>query len=223
MFVSGGLWGAALSVGLLAAVGSAPLARADVTLGGITYHTTEPADASHGTVVEIDGSALTFLAQWDTVNQGNATVSAETLAFLTSQGFTGVTYLGRQDGSGALPGTGVTTVSSDGGLSGTWTFTPGSSGDVAGFIAIHAGGGQNEILYKINSPGLSGIWDTSENTVGPGNQAALSNFDLFGGPGTICIGLTCGGTTGEIPEPSSSALLGVGLLGLCWLARRLKA
>ena len=79
------------------------------------------------------------------------------------------------------------------------------------FIAIHAGGGQSTVLFQVNAPGTSGIWDTSENTVGNNNnQGALSNFDLFGSR-------TNGGTTGGgagAPEPAGLVVLAVGLIGL---------
>lgn len=180
--------------------------------GGVTFNQTDPGDATHGTTVEIDDSALTFMAVFTPGNQSNATVSAAVLAYLTAEGFTGVSYLGRQDGTGNAPGTSVATSSSDGGLSGSWTFTPGASGLVGSFIAIHGGGGTSSVLFSINNPGLSGIWDTSENIVGPGNQAQLSNFDLFGNVATS--------THNVVPEPASLLLLGTGLLGLALLRRR---
>ncbi len=181
------------------------------TAGGVTFDLTDPGDASHGTTVEIDDSALTFLATFDPANQSNATVAAAVLAFLGAEGHTGATYLGRQDGSGDLPGTSVTTSSSDGNLSGTWSFAPGSTDYLGSFIAIHAGGSTGDVLYAISSPGLSGVWDTSENVVGPGNQAALSNFDLFGQAQT---------PTTPVPEPGVLVILGGGLLALGALHRR---
>jgi hypothetical protein len=119
-------------------------------------------------------------------------------------------YLGRSNGGGGGQG-GGSSVSTTGSQSGTWTFTPGTTGDVGEFIVLHAGNGQFNVLYEINPPLLnSGIWDTSENIVGNGSQGGLSNFDLFGGPGT----------PRSVPEPSAIAVLGIGLLGLGLLRRR---
>lgn len=192
-------------------------ASADVTLGnGITYHTTDPGDVAGA--VETDDGLLTFEAYFDAANENNATIATDTLAFLNSLGATGAVYLGRQDGSGDLAGTSTTTASSDGGLSGTWTFNPGSTGDVGTFVVIHAGGGKTNYLYAINTPGTSGKWDTSEESVGNGRQGALSNFDLFGGSGSNACLLNCGGITGSIPEPSSIAPFGIGLIGLAGFA-----
>ena len=174
--------------------------------------TVEPADASHGTVVEIDGLALTFFAIFDTANQSNSTIAADVASILTASGFGSEVYLGRQNGTGSPAGVVVHTSSLDGGFSGTWTLTQGASTNYVGdFIAIHAGGGQSTVLFQVNAPGTSGIWDTSENTVGNNNnQGALSNFDLFGSR-------TNGGTTGGgagAPEPAGLVVLAVGLIGL---------
>jgi len=188
---------------------------------GVTFSTTDPGDATHGTTVEIDDLALTFLATFDPGNEGNgsgAVLPTSVDEYLAGLGFAGTIYLGRQDGSGG-PGGGssVHTSSSDGGLSGTWSFTPGTTGDVGKFIVIHAGGGTYDVLYKINAPGLSGIWDTSENITGNDNQANLSNFDLFGG--------TQGGSGGggTVPEPSTMAVFGAAVFGLGFLLRRKNA
>jgi hypothetical protein len=81
------------------------------------------------------------------------------------------TYLGRQDGSGEIDGDSVSVVG-EGDTTGTWTFSPGTTGDVGSYVAIHAGGGQTDTLFEINSPGKSGTWGTE-------NGQGLSNFDLF--------------------------------------------
>ena len=176
--------------------------------------TVEPADASHGTVVEIDGMALTFFAVFNTANQNGSTIPTDVASILTASGFGSEVYLGRQDGTGSPAGVvvGVVENTSNGGLSGTWALTQGASTNYVGdFIAIHAGGGQRTVLFQVNAPGISGIWDTSENTTGTNhNQATLSNFDLFGS-GTN--GGTTGGGTGA-PEPAGLVVLAVGLIGL---------
>jgi hypothetical protein len=173
---------------------------------GVTFSTTDPGDATGGGAVEIDNAALTFLATFSPHDQGNSTgkdIPTAVPDYLAGLGFTGTVYLGRANGGGGGQG-GGSSVSTTGTQSGTWTFTPGTTGDVAEFIVLHAGSGQFNVLYEINPPLTnSGIWDTSENIVGNnGSQGGLSNFDLFGGP------------AGSVPEPSTIAVLGVGLLGL---------
>jgi hypothetical protein len=105
------------------------------------------------------------------------------------------------------------TTSANGGLTGTFTFIPGTSGPTtAGYIALHAGGGTSDVLLQIDSCCTTGgpfAWDTSENLNGGGNSAAISNFDLFSG-----------GTASVIPEPASLALLSTGLLGFAVFRRR---
>jgi hypothetical protein len=135
--------------------------------------------------VDIDGednSPLTFLAVLNPSDQNPSTVSAIVSTFLNANGFSSVTYLGRAGTSGSGPdSSSVSTTSTDGGFSGTWTFNPGTTSFLGQFIALHGGGGQSNVLYQINTPGLSGIWDTSENITGNNQQGALSNFDLFNG------------------------------------------
>jgi hypothetical protein len=182
------------------------------TVGSVTYNP-DPGDALKG-LVEIDDSALTFLADFSPANQSNSTIASAVEDFLAAAGVSGVNYLGRQDGTGTLAGTGGVTISSlDGGMSGTWTFDPLASGLVAGYLVIHAGGGLNDILYEINTPGVTGVWDTSENFTGkPRNQAAISTLDLFSGNGTL-----------PVPEPLTLALFGAGLAGVAAMRRRKKA
>lgn len=191
--------GLAALVGLGAAVVGGPSAEATAclaspscTLDGQTFTTTGGSS----------GSGLTFLASFTSPNQSNASIAGLVDDYLALLGFT-VTYLGRQDGSGLVGGDNVSTASSDGGLTGTWTFTPGTTGDVGEFVAIHAGDGQAATeLFEINSPGLSGTWATL-------NGHGLSNFDLFGGPPST-----------PVPEPASLAILGSALLGWGLIRRR---
>ncbi|HLG85870.1 MAG TPA: PEP-CTERM sorting domain-containing protein [Alphaproteobacteria bacterium] len=175
-------------------------------------------DATQGTTAEIDDgvpNGMNPIATFVPDNESPGTISAAVLAYLSDLGVTGTTYLGRSTGgagSGGPAGTGFTVTSADGGLSGTWAFSPGTTGLAAGFIAIHAGGGAFDVLYELTTPGsLSGVWDTSENVTGANAQGALSNFDLFSGTGSTII---IGGGGGSTPEPASVGLLGTGLAAL---------
>jgi hypothetical protein len=201
--------GLTAAAGMVAALLSAPqawavpcLASPSCTLDGQTFTVTGGSS----------GSGLTFLASFTTPNQNNSSIATLVDDYLALLGFTGVTYLGRQDGSGTIGGDSIS-ATPDGGLTGNWTLNPGTTGDVGAFVAIHAGDGQTATeLFKINTPGLSGTWATL-------NGHGLSNFDLFGCPASAP---TCGGTQTQVPEPTSLALLGSGLLGLAWIRRRVR-
>ena len=146
-----------------------------------------------------------FIANFTTSNQSNSSIATLVTDYLSLLG-DNVTYLGRQNGSGLASGiASITTSPTSGSLSGTWNLNPGSTGFVGSFVAIHAGEGQSDDLFSINSPGTSGTWATN-------NGHGLSNFDLFG---TNSIT--------QAPEPASMALLGAGLVGLCVARRKLFA
>jgi hypothetical protein len=149
------------------------------------------------------GNGLTFLASFDAANQNPGTISADVLAFLTANSITAV-YLGRAgDSSTYIDGDTVSVVGS-GNETGTWTFAPGTTGDIASYVDIHAGDGSTDYLFSIDAPGLAGIWGTND---GHG----LSNFDLFG---------VTAGTTRSVPEPLTLSLFGAGLVAAGALRRR---
>ena len=195
--------GVTIAAGILAALLGAPhasavpcLASPSCTLDGETFTVTGGSS----------GSGLTFLAFFTTPNQSNSSIAKLVDDYLALLGFVGVTYLGRQDGSGTIGGDSIAV---SGTQSGTWTLNPGTTGDVGSFVAIHAGNGQNDTLFRINSPGLFGTWATL-------NGHDLSNFDLFGCPATSP---SCGTPT-RVPEPASLALFGTALAGLGLFGRR---
>ena len=165
--------------------------------------------------VNPDAGTTVFLANFTTSSQSNGTIAALVEDFLAVEGIaTGVNYLGRQDGSGALGGTSIVTGT---GTSGTWTFDPGSTGEVAGFFAIHAGGGQLDSLFALIIPANTGPWNTAEN-----DGHGLSNFDLFDTGGSIIVECLPGIECVNVPEPLSLSIFGAGLAGAAALRRRRK-
>jgi hypothetical protein len=159
--------GLTVAGGMVASLWGAPQALAGVcpaspscTLDGQTFTVTG------GT----SGNGLTFVASFTTPNQSNSSIATLVDDYLGLLGIT-ATYLGRQDGSGEIDGDSVSVVG-EGDTTGTWTFSPGTTGDLGSYVAIHAGDGQTDTLFEINSPGTSGTWGTE-------NGHGLSNFDLF--------------------------------------------
>ena len=204
----------ALDVLLPAAALATPCPSAPTcTAGGVTFNLTDPGDGNGA--IETDNQ-LIFLATFDPSNENPSTITAAVDAFLTAEGLPGGQYFGRTGGSGAgaggsVPGASFSTTSANGGLNGTFTFNPGSTGLTAGYISLHAGGGQHDVLLEIPaSEGVGGPfnWDTSENINGGGNSAAISNFDLFSG-GPL-----------PVPEPASLVLFGTSLIALGFIGGR---
>jgi hypothetical protein len=194
------LVGLAAATGMAAALMSARPASAIPTPPCLASPTCSLDSQTFTTTGGSSGFGLTFLASFTTPNQSTSGIATLVDDYLALLGYHNVTYLGRQDGNGTIGGDSITVT---GDQSGTWTFNPGTTGDVGAFVAIHAGNGQNDELFKIDLPGLSGTWGTL-------NGHDLSNFDLFGTPAV----------TGAVPEPASLALLGTSLLGLAFIRRR---
>jgi hypothetical protein len=121
-----------------------------------------------GPTVGCTANGLTFLGTANPSNQGNALVSSIE-SYLSGLGFTGETYLGRAGDSSSFVHGDSVSVTGGNSTSGTWTFIPGTTGDVAAFIAIHAGDGRTDEVWEINTPANSGNWGTFE-------SATLSNF-----------------------------------------------
>lgn len=93
------------------------------------------------------------------------------------------------------------------GGTGTWTYTPGVDDPVITFFV--AKGGPNFNLFSNLGDPNSDAWFTP-GTPGVPN-AGLSHLSFYDSD------------RGEIPEPGSLALLGIGLLGIAGLARRRKS
>jgi len=189
-------FGLAAAAGMVAGLINTDQARATACLASPTCTLDSQTFTTTG---GSSGDGLTFLASFTTPDQSNSSIATLVDDYLALLGFNNVTYLGRQDGSGTIDGDSITV---SGTQSGTWTLNPGTTGDVGAFVAIHAGNGQNDELFEINSPGLSG-------TRGTLNGHDLSNFDLFGTP-----------AQSSVPEPMSLSLLGTSLLGLAYVRRR---
>jgi hypothetical protein len=163
------------------------------TPDGTSWNLTDPGDGNQfgppPLLADADDADTKFLAVFNPSNQSPATITTAVDQFLSAEGLSGGQYFGRTGGSGTgsggnVPGASFTTTSANGGLTGTFTFNPGNSGTTAGFISLHAGGGQSDVLLEIDACCTTGgpfAWDTSENLVGGGNSGSISNFDLFSG------------------------------------------
>lgn len=195
-----------------AAVATPCHATPTCTAGGATFTLTDPGDGAGA--VETDDSGLKFLATFNPSNENPSTITTAVDAFLAAEGLPGGQYFGRTGGTGtgsggSVSGASFSTTSTNGGLAGTWALNPGSTGTTPGYISLHAGGGQHDVLLEIISGLDTGPWDTSENINGGGNSAAISNFDLFSG-----------GSPTSVPEPTSLLLLGTAIAALHLLRRR---
>jgi hypothetical protein len=163
------------------------------TPDGTTWNLTDPGDGKQfgapPLLTDADDADTKFLATFSPSNESPGTITTAVDDFLTAEGLPGGAYFGRTGGSGTgsggnVSGASFTTTSANGGLTGTFTFNPGTTGTTAGFISLHAGGGQSDVLLAIDACCTTGgpfAWDTSENLVGNGNSGSISNFDLFSG------------------------------------------
>lgn len=95
-----------------------------------------------------------------------------------------------------------------GAFSGTWSVL---SGTLISYLTVKAG--PQFAVYELSPPSSSGTWTTAGLVVGSGNQPGLSHLSFW----------TAGGEEPQeppIPEPSTYALVGSGLVVLAWRLRR---
>ena len=100
----------------------------------------------------------------------------------------------------------------DGWLSGEWaTFTPVVSSPIpAGSVEVAyytVKAGNQYALYFVNPASAYGTWSTMDLFVGSGQQPTISHFTGF--------------TLTSVPEPTTLLLLGLGLVGIAGIRRKL--
>jgi hypothetical protein len=95
------------------------------------------------------------------------------------------------------------------GITGTWTYTPGAGDPGITFWVAKGGAFFNLFTDDSGASVTTGTWVTPLTALG-GNPTALSHIDFYDTTGTPV----------PVPEPGSLVLVGVGLLGGAWLARR---
>ena len=176
------------------------------------------------------GAAVVIVADLGQNGTANATFATSWGSPLTTSamgGFTGPTSpnaaltgrgLGQNDSillwnpsgnfvSGINYGTTSLTVTSAGGTSSLFAFNRAGGGTSAGGHAGFAGGGVATVSL---------VWDPTSGTANPTyRDAVVGQWDAFANPNSsVTIG-----SPGAVPEPSSSALLGLGSLALLGLRR----
>jgi len=93
-------------------------------------------------------------------------------------------------------------------LSGSWTVLSGTS---ISYLTVKAG--PQFAVYQLSPPSSSGNWTTAGLVVGKGNQPGLSHLSFWTADPVEPLLV-------PLPEPSTYALVGSGLILLAWRLRR---